>query len=76
MEYQLIIKTDDHGQPRIEGYTGPLPPGATFTIAGSEVENEDPWASLIIVNDVIIETGAVTGVRVSAAHDGTQAPLS
>jgi hypothetical protein len=76
MEYQLIIKTDEHGQPRIEGHTGPLPPGATFTIAGSEAEEEDPWASLIIINDIIIETGAVSGVRISARHDGTRAALS
>jgi hypothetical protein len=69
MEYQLIIKTDEHGQPRIEGYTGPLPPDAAFTIAGSEAAEEDPWASLIVVNDIIIETGAVTGVRV-----GTRVP--
>jgi hypothetical protein len=69
MEYQLIIKTDEHGQPRIEGCTGPLPPDATFTIAGSEAVEEDPWASLIVVNDIIIETGSVTGVRV-----GTRMP--
>jgi len=66
VDYQLIIKTDEHGQPRIEGYTGSLPPDATFTVAGSEAADEDPWASLIVVNDIIIETGAVTGVRVGA----------
>jgi hypothetical protein len=66
VDYQLIIRTDEHGQPRIEGYTGPLPPDAAFTIAGSEAVDEDPWASLIVVNDIIIETGAVTGVRVGA----------
>jgi hypothetical protein len=76
MEYQLIIKTDEHGQPRIEGYTGPLPPGATFTIAGSEAAEEDPWASLIIINDIIIQTGAVTGVRIGAQHDSSRVPLS
>jgi hypothetical protein len=75
MEYQLIIKTDEHGQPRIDGYAGTLPPDATFTIAGSEALEEDPWASLIVVNDIIIETGEVTGVRVGARHDGTR-PLS
>jgi hypothetical protein len=63
VDYQLIIKTDEHGQPRIDGYTGSLPPDATFTVTGSEAADEDPWASLIVVNDVIIETGAVTGVR-------------
>ncbi len=76
MDYQLTIKTDEHGQPRIHGYTGPLPPAATLTITGSEAEDADPWASLIIVNDVIIETGAVTGVRVGAQHGDARAPLS
>lgn len=72
MDYQLTIKTDERGQPRIEGYTGQLPPTATFTVTGSEAENADPWIRIIIFNDVIIDTGAVTGVRVGvrqAAHD-------
>lgn len=66
MDYQLIIKTDERGQPTIEGYTGQLPPGATFTVTGSEDEDADPWTRLVVVNDVIIDTGAVTGVRVGA----------
>lgn len=68
MDYQLIIKTDEHGQPTIDGYTGQLPPGATFTVAGSEDADAEPWIRIIVVNDVIIDTGAVTGVRVGAEH--------
>lgn len=68
MDYQLIIKTDEHGQPTIEGYSGQLPPGATVTVTGSEDEDGDPWTRLVVVNDVIIDTGAVTGVRVGAPH--------
>jgi hypothetical protein len=70
MDYQLIIKTDEHGQPRIDGYTGQLPPAATFTVTGSEDEDEDPWTRLIVFNDVVIDTGAVTGVRVNAHAPG------
>jgi hypothetical protein len=66
MDYQLIIKTDEHGQPMIDGYTGQLPPAATFTVTGNEAEDEDPWTRLVLINDVIIDTGAVTGVRVGA----------
>ena len=66
MDYQLIIKTDKLGRPTIEGYTGQLPPGATFTVTGSEDEDVEPWTRLIVVNDVIIDTGFVTGVRVGA----------
>ena len=68
MDYQLIIKTDEHGQPTIDGYTGQLPPGATFTVTGSEDDDAEPWIRIIVVNDVIIDTGAVTGVRVGAEH--------
>jgi hypothetical protein len=68
MDYQLIIKTDERGQPTIDGYTGPLPPGATFTVTGSEDEDAEPWTRLVVVNDVIIDTGAVTGARVGAEH--------
>jgi hypothetical protein len=66
MDYQLIIKTDEHGQPMIDGYTGQLPPAATFTVTGSEAEDADPWTRLVLINDVIIDTGAVTGVKVGA----------
>jgi hypothetical protein len=68
MDYQLIIKTDERGRPTIEGYTGQLPPGAIFTVTGSEDEDGDPWTRLVVVNDVIIDTGAVTGARVGAGH--------
>ena len=68
MDYQLIIKTDERGQPTIEGYTGQLPPGAILTVTGSEDEDGDPWTRLVVVNDVIIDTGAVTGARVGAEH--------
>lgn len=68
MDYQLIIKTDERGLPRIDGYTGQLPPAATLTVTGSEAEEADPWTRLVVVNDVIIDTGAVTGVRVGAEH--------
>jgi hypothetical protein len=71
MDYQLIIKTDERGQPTIDGYTGQLPSAATFTVTGSEAEDEEPWTRLVVVNDVIIDTGAVTGVRV-----GTHTPAS
>jgi hypothetical protein len=66
MDYQLIIKTDEHGQPVIDGYTGQLPPDAIFTVTGCEDEDEDPWTRLAVFNDVVIDTGAVTGVRVGA----------
>jgi hypothetical protein len=66
MDYQVIIKTDERGQPRIDGYTGQLPPGAIFTVTGYEDEDAEPWTRLVVVNDVIIDTGAVTGVRVGA----------
>jgi hypothetical protein len=74
MEYQLIIKTDERGQPRIDGATGQLPPDAIFTVTGSEDEDTEPWTRLVVVNDVIIDTGAVTGVRVGARH--SDAPAS
>ncbi len=74
MDYQLTIKTDERGQPRIDGYTGQLPPAATFTITGSEAEDADPWAGLIILNDVIIDTGAVTGVRVGGSTATSECP--
>jgi hypothetical protein len=76
MQYQLIIKTDEHGRPRIDGYTGPLPPAAIFTVTGSEAEDADPWTRLIMINDVIIDTGAVTGVKVGAQHGDARVPLS
>ena len=76
MDYQLIIKTDEHGRPRIDGYTGPLPPAATLTITGSEAEDADPWTRLIIVNDVVIDTGTVAGVKVGTQHGDTPVPLS
>jgi len=68
MDYQLTIRTDERGQPTIDGYTGQLPPAATLTITGSEAEDAEPWTRLIVVNDVIIDTGAVTGVRVGVQH--------
>lgn len=74
MDYQLTIKTDERGQPRIDGYTGQLPPTATFTISGSEDDDADPWTRLIIFNDVVIDTGAVTGVRVGAQDRDAAAP--
>jgi hypothetical protein len=74
MDYQLIIKTDERGQPRIDGYTGQLPPDAIFTVTGNEDEDTEPWTRLVVVNDVIIDTGAVTGVRVGAQH--SDAPAS
>jgi hypothetical protein len=74
MDYQLIIKTDERGQPRIDGYTGQLPPAAIVTVTGSEAEDAEPWTRLVVVNDVIIDTGAVTGVRVGAQHRDAQAP--
>ena len=76
MDYQLIIKTDERGQPRIEGYTGQLPSAATFTVTGSEAEDAEPWTRLVVVNDVIIDTGAVAGVRVGAQHRDVRAPHS
>jgi hypothetical protein len=77
MDYQLIIKTDERGQPTIDGYTGQLPPAATFTVTGTEDADEEPWTRLVVVNDVIIDTGAVTGVRVGAQHRAVhQAPHS
>jgi len=57
-----------HGQPTIDGYTGQLPPGATFTVTGSEDDDAETWIRIIVVNDVIIDTGAVTGVRAGAEH--------
>ena len=75
MDYQLIIKTDEHGRPRIDGYTGPLPPAATLTITGSEAEDADPWTRLIVINDVIIDTGTVAGVKVGTQHGDTRMPL-
>jgi hypothetical protein len=68
MDYQLLIKTDERGQPTIDRYTGELPPGATFTVTGSEDEDDEPWTRLVVVNDVIIDTGAVTGVRVGSGQ--------
>jgi len=67
MDYQLIITTDERGQPRIDGYTGQLPPDAIFTVTGHEDDDTEPWTRLVVVNDVIIDTGAVTGVRVRHA---------
>jgi hypothetical protein len=69
MDYQLIIKTDERGLPRIDGYTGQLPPDAIFTVTGSEDEDTEPWTRLVVVNDVIIDTGAVSGVRVGAQRE-------
>jgi hypothetical protein len=69
MDYQLIISTDERGRPRIDGYTGQLPPDATFTVTGSEDEDTEPWTRLVVVNDVIIDTGAVSGVRVGAQRE-------
>ena len=74
MDYQLIIKTDERGQPRIDGYAGQLPPDAIFTVSGNEDEDTEPWTRLVVVNDVIIDTGAVTGVRVGAQQ--SDAPAS
>ena len=76
MDYQLIIKTDEHGRPRIDGYTGPLPRAATFTVTGSETEDANPWTRLIVINDVIIDTGTVAGVKVGTQHGDTPVPLS
>jgi hypothetical protein len=76
MDYQLIIKTDERGQPRIDGYTGQLPPAASFTLTGSEDEDAEPWTRLVVVNDVIIDTGAVTGVRVGEQQRDARAPHS
>lgn len=76
MDYQLIINTDERGQPRIDGYTGQLPSAATFTVTGSEAEEAEPWTRLVVVNDVIIDTGAVTGVRVSVQHRDVREPHS
>jgi hypothetical protein len=69
---ELIAKTDERGQPRIDGYTGQLPPDATFTVTGHEDEDTE-WSRLVVVNDVIIDTGAVTGVRAGAQHSGPPA---
>ena len=74
MDYQLIITTDQRGQPRIDRYTGQLPPDAIFTVTGHEDEDSEPWTRLVVVNDVIIDTGAVTGVRVGARQ--SEAPAS
>jgi hypothetical protein len=63
-DYQITIMTDEHGQPRITGHQGLLPPEATFTITGSEEDDIDPWTRLVVFNDVVIDTGAVTGVRI------------
>jgi hypothetical protein len=76
MDYQLIIKTDEHGRPRIDGYTGPLPPAATFTITGSEDEDADPWIRIIVINDVVIDSGTVAGVKVGTQHGDARVPLS
>ena len=75
MDYQLIIKTDEHGRPRIDGYTGPLPLAATLTVTGSEAEDADPWTRLIVINDVVIDTGTVSGVKVRT-HGDAPVPLS
>jgi hypothetical protein len=74
MDYQLIITTDERGQPRIDGYAGQLPPDAVFTVTGHEDEDTEPWTRIVVVNDVIIDTGAVTGVRVGAPR--SDAPAS
>jgi hypothetical protein len=74
MDYQLIIKTNERGQPRIDGYAGQLPPDAVFTVTGHEDEDTEPWTRIVVVNDVIIDTGAVTGVRVGAPR--SDAPAS
>jgi hypothetical protein len=76
MDYQLIIKTDERGRPTIDGYTGQLPPAAAFTVTGSEAEDTEPWTRLVVVNDAIIDTGAVTGVRVGGQHRDVVAPHS
>ena len=76
MDYQLTIKTDEHGRPRIDGYTGQLPATATLTVTGSEAEDADPWTRLIVINDVVIDTGAVTGVKIGAQHGDARVPLS
>jgi hypothetical protein len=74
MDYQLIITTDERGQPRIDGHAGQLPPDAVFTVTGHEDEDTEPWTRIVVVNDVIIDTGAVTGVRVGAPR--SDAPAS
>ena len=74
MDYQLIIKTDERGPAGVRAAPGQLPTDAIFTVTGSEDEDTEPWTRLVVVNDVIIDTGAVTGVRVGAQHRDTQAP--
>jgi hypothetical protein len=74
VDYQLTITTNELGQPVIDGCTGPLPPSATFTVTGSEDEDAEPWTRLVVVNDVIIDTGAVTGARVGDQPSGPAAP--
>lgn len=56
MQYQLVIKTDANGRPHIDMAT-PLIPNATYTITGAEEVEEDPWTRLIVVNDIVIDTG-------------------
>jgi hypothetical protein len=65
VEYRLIVKTDEHGRPRIEGSSGELPANATLTITGSEEAGEAPWVRMAVFNDVIIDTGVVRGARVA-----------
>lgn len=62
-EFKIEIKTGPDGTPRIEVAEGVLPPNATMTITGSENEDADPWVQFIVINDVVINTGAVTGRR-------------
>jgi len=76
VDYQITIKTDERGEPMIEGCTGQLPPAATFTVTGSEDEDAEPWTRLVVVNDVIIDTGAVTGARVGDQRGRPAAPVS
>lgn len=66
MEYRIVVQTDEHGRPRIVESSGPLPDNATLTITGSEEEGEAPWVRLTLHNHVVIDTGAVTGVRLGA----------
>jgi hypothetical protein len=63
--YKLVIRTGADGQPRIAECEGPLLPDATYTVTGGADGDGDEWTQLIVINDVVIDTGQVTGHRIA-----------